>query len=438
MPSKGGGRRGGGAVPLAEALAAAIPHAAPLPQTPPTPSPLLEGMDESRPLQRGPEVDRFNELAARQDSLTPEESDELYRYRLRRLQTTGRALARSMYMPENELREALDRYRRRLRALRELGEIRRAQGLAAEETVDPSVDNRASDRLLEMESRRPVGLIAGSSDEPPLPEGNVRVPPGSFVPSPDDVPIYILAPDSQPSESLAGSVEAVAADGARVRLVHRPEDIPRDEPMPLVVNWGWAAPLPSDFVALNNPDAVRIASDQVESLRRLGSLAPRTVLNPSSLGLLGTERAVAKRRRGSHGSGKAVVACAGEPADRTGFDLYQEFIPSRREWRVNVLSGRVVSAYLKEPPADSPPDDLRPAWSFRRADVIPRGVVHVAREAASRVGLDYAGMDVVEDLDTGRVLCLEANTAPGASPETLRSFYGNVQRTLPGRARRAS
>ena len=207
--------------------------------------------------------------------------------------------------------------------------------------------------------------------------------------------------------------------------------------MPLVLNWGWADPLPADIVALNNPDAVRIASDQVESLRRLGGLAPRTVLNPSSLGLLGTQQAVAKRRRGSHGSGKAVVACAGEPADRSGYDLYQEFIPSRREWRVNVLSGRVVSAYLKEPPPDSPPESLRPDWSFRQADVLPRAVVHVAREASGRVGLDYAGIDVVEDLDTGRVLCLEANTAPGASPETLRSFYGQVQSTLRGRARRA-
>jgi glutathione synthase/RimK-type ligase-like ATP-grasp enzyme len=39
------------------------------------------------------------------------------------------------------------------------------------------------------------------------------------------------------------------------------------------------------------------------------------------------------------------------------------------------------------------------------------------------VGLDYAGVDVVEDLQTGRVLCLEANAAPGMSAETLRSLY---------------
>ncbi|MHB8509427.1 MAG: ATP-grasp domain-containing protein [Candidatus Dormibacteria bacterium] len=425
-------------MPLAEALAAAIQEPAPAPSTPRSPSSLLEGAEHTGALQRGPEVDRFNELAARQESLTPEESDELYRYRLRRLQTTGRMLEVSLSRTENELRDALDRHRRRLRALRDFEEIRGALGLPVEENVDREVDNRATDRLIEMENRRPPGLIAGSSEQRPLPEGQVRVPPASFAPSPDDVPIYILAPESQPSEALSASIDAVAADGARVHLVHRPEDIPRSDPMPLVLNWGWANPLPGDVVAINRPDAVRIASDQVESLQRFGGLAPRTVLNPSSLALLGTDRAVAKRRRGSRGSGKAVIDCAGERAGRTGYDLYQEFIPSRREWRVNLLSGRVVSAYLKEPPADSPPDALRPDWTFRRTDVLPRGVVHVAREGAQRVGLDYAGMDVMEDLDTGRVLCLEANTAPGASPETLRSFYGHVQQTLRGRARRAS
>ena len=90
MPSKGGSRRGGGAVPLAEALAAAIPEPAPVPSAPRSPRSVMEGAGHTGGLQRGPEVDRFNELAARQASLTAEESDELYRFRLRRLQTTGR------------------------------------------------------------------------------------------------------------------------------------------------------------------------------------------------------------------------------------------------------------------------------------------------------------------------------------------------------------
>src|SRR5260370_10265305 len=48
-----------------------------------------------RPLRRGVDVERFNELAAREDGLVPEEGEELYRYRLRRVQSRLRQLARA-------------------------------------------------------------------------------------------------------------------------------------------------------------------------------------------------------------------------------------------------------------------------------------------------------------------------------------------------------
>jgi hypothetical protein len=41
----------------------------------------------NRSLQRSAEVDRFNELARRQNELTPEELDELYGHRLRQLES---------------------------------------------------------------------------------------------------------------------------------------------------------------------------------------------------------------------------------------------------------------------------------------------------------------------------------------------------------------
>ena len=106
--------------------------------------------------------------------------------------------------------------------------------------------------------------------------------------------------------------------------------------------------------------------------------------------------------------------------------------------RVSVLSGRVVSAYVKHRPEGSGPDDLSPDWRYERASVLPRSVVTAAREAAQRVGLDYAGVDVVEDRSCGRVYCLEANAAPGMSEDTVRSFYAHVQQALRGRAARAS
>jgi hypothetical protein len=438
MPSKRGGRERAASVPLAEALASAI-QASSAPASTPSPPAAVDLSNENQALRRGEEVDRFNDLVFRQDSLTPEESDELYRFRVRRLLTTGRALERSAYVSEEELRQNLDRYRRRLEALRAFESLRAEQGRPVEPfAIDASAEERAQARLLQLARAREHGLIGGATENVPAAPGTVRVPTLPFAPTADDVPLYVLASPTQPSDALGRSIDVVAASGARVRLVHDPAEIPRDDPMPMVLNWGYREPLLRDVVALNRPEAVRIAADQVESLRRLRELAPRTVLHPDDLMLLRSERAVAKRRRGSQGRGKAVIACDGEPEGRAAFDLYQEFIPNRREWRVSVLSGRIVSAYLKEPPVDAASVDLRPDWIHRRTDVLPRAVARVAREAASRVGLDYSGIDMIQDLDTGRVLCLEANAAPGMSEDTIRALYGQIQLTLRGRQRRAS
>jgi glutathione synthase/RimK-type ligase-like ATP-grasp enzyme len=67
----------------------------------------------------------------------------------------------------------------------------------------------------------------------------------------------------------------------------------------------------------------------------------------------------------------------------------------------------------------------------------PRAVVSVAREAGRCIGLDYAGVDVIED-PNGRIYCLEANAAPGMSEHTLRSLYAQLQQTVRGRLREAS
>ena len=412
MPSKGGRRQQAGAElgvgGLAEALSAAA-------QAPPDWNALgFAAVDLARPLQRGAETERFSELARRQDELTPEELDELYRYRLRRLQARLRRLDRvSSSEDEEPIRAALDDLDSRLAEIQRLEEVRQAAGLPAGYEVDLSAQAAAVDRLLELSRRRVPGLIAGGDPSTPQPRGDERIREGAFRPSAQDVPVYVLAPRSIPSDAVARNVEAVAGQGARLHLVHDATEVPRDGAIPpLVLNWGSAEPMPSDLVALNRPDAVHVSSDQVESIRCLGDLAPRTVARPDDTGLLGSERVVAKRRHGARGSGKAVIRADAGWSERVRYDLFQEFIPERREYRVSVLSGQIASAYLKRPPIGTSPEDLRPGWSFERAQTLPRAVAATAREAARRIGLDYAGVDVIEDLRTGRVYCLEANAAP--------------------------
>src|SRR6266702_3310084 len=287
-----------------------------------------------RPLRRGVDVERFNELAAREDALVPEEeAEELYRYRLRRVQSRLRQLARaSNRADEAGIRAALDDLDGRMAELRRLEHERQRGGLALGYELELDQRQAAIDQLLELARRRPPGLVAGSNQAPTQPTGEVRFPPIAFQPSQNDVPVYIIAPRSIPSDAVARNVEAVAHQGANLHLVHEASEIPRGQAMPpLVLNWGGTDSLPADLTALNRPDAVRIASDQVESLRRLGELAPLTVLRPDDMHLLGSDRVVAKQRQGARGSGKAVIANDAPWSDRARYDLFQEFISDRAE-----------------------------------------------------------------------------------------------------------
>src|SRR3989442_1618958 len=90
----------------------------------------------------------------------------------------------------------------------------------------------------------------------------------------------------------------------------------------------------------------------------------------------------ARSRATASGRGKAVIFADAGWGERVRYDLFQEFIPERREYRVSMLSGRVVSAYVKRPPQGTSPEDLRPDWSFEQAQVVPAAVVSTAREAA--------------------------------------------------------
>jgi hypothetical protein len=401
-------------------------------------TPIFDTAELGRSLRRGGEVERFNELTSREASLTAEESDELYRYRLRRLLTRIRRLERSSATDdEAAISENLADFRGRLDEVRRFEAARRSAALPAGYDIDTSAEERALNRLLEMASRRPRGLIAGGDGAGAQVSGNVRLREEPFAPSPDDVPVYVLVPPSLPSDALLRNVQAVSAQGARLHYVRDLAEIPQANDPPLILNWGSSQPMPPEAVALNRPEAVRIASDQVASLERLRELAPRTVRNPNDVGLLGTSRLVAKRRHGSRGSGKAIIEAGAPAAELAGYDCYQEFVSAGREYRVSILNDQVVSAYLKRPVEGATIPTLRPDWTFERCQVLPRAVAVAAREAARRVGLDYAGIDIIENQQTGRVYCLEANAAPGMSEETVRSLYAHIQQTLRGRVARA-
>lgn len=269
MPSKGGSRTAGDAQPLTEVLAAVIRSAGANPGSggaaaAAAPLPPLPDAELTRPLRQGVEVARFNELAARDPAtLRAEESAELLRYRLRRALSSGRALDRMAHSwNENEIRDNLDRYRRRLNRLRELEETR---GRPDQEpvAVDPGVEERALARLSTLAARGPNGLIAGEGAQPQAQPGFERIPALAFNPSAADVPLYILAPNSLPSDALAANVEALRQAGARVHLVHDAAEIPHGELPSLLLNWGSTQPIPAGWWSSTRRS--RCASPQTRS-----------------------------------------------------------------------------------------------------------------------------------------------------------------------------
>ena len=87
--------------------------------------------------------------------------------------------------------------------------------------------------------------------------------------------------------------------------------------------------------------------------------------------------------------------------------LLCQFIPDALHWRIIVLGGRVIASYRNKRVTD----DFRSAGPTDRADFDaqpPRQVAEIAIRATQASGLEFAGVDVLED-PAGGVWFLEAN-----------------------------
>ncbi len=256
-------------------------------------------------------------------------------------------------------------------------------------------------------------------------------------------------PESVPSDTARNTVFVLPPSGNRSNLWRNLEgsgvtpvfsfsDIPSDAQT--VVFWGrsateeqreqLAANFPSATILNANPD-----SNKTSMLAKLGELAPRTTHSPEQAMEWNGGRAVAKRSRNtSRGQGKEVLDLTQEGIqNRTArYDLFQEFIPNREEWRVSVArigdEVRPLTAYKKNPPPNTSNDTLDPQWQFTREDSIPAPVLDLVLEGARRCGSELAGVDIIRDRDSGKYYVLELNNAPGMSRDTISRLiqeFGN-------------
>lgn len=285
------------------------------------------------------------------------------------------------------------------------------------ETPAPVVPRRPAPQA-QLPPRRTLPVVAPQSVAVDNPGGSVAVPDLALHPTRHDTTIAFYIPRGVNAEPTRPNLESVAAHGAKLVVIDDPRRAPQDS---IFVNWGGYEGIPDD--ALNTGDAVTRCRNKVQNVQALGDLAPMTVLDPTLVGTLPGNRIVAKRRYGQQGSGKAVISKDSSARTLGQYEIFQEFIPHRREYRVSVLNGdRIVTAMLKKPQSNDP-EALAGGFRFDRLQSISQTVADVALAAAQRTGLGYTGVDVVEDLDTGRVLCFETNSAPGMAPSTIRNLY---------------
>jgi RimK family alpha-L-glutamate ligase len=249
--------------------------------------------------------------------------------------------------------------------------------------------------------------------------------------------------DSKESKAILNAVEALGYDTEWLReentLVRIDGETVRVEPsVDIVVNRlllsntdqpteeiGIAQTLAAHRPMLNPPEATAVAAHKMATATRLaraGIPVPKTLLALSG-SVLNAHRhefgpeAVYKTAIGTHGGGAWKVetddVLTAKVGKRRAF--LQELVGDRehpRDARVYVVGGEVVGAMYRYAAGEDWRTNVHLGGRVEDATAdLPQPALDIAREAASVVGLDYAGVDLIES--DGRWVVLEANPTAG-------------------------
>lgn len=190
---------------------------------------------------------------------------------------------------------------------------------------------------------------------------------------------------------------------------------------------------------VNSIEALRNASDKLRAFQLMRSQGvPVPNFWPSSSELPTFESSsttlLARTRRGWQGQGITVWE-AGRSTTPPLADLYVEYVPNRREYRVHVFQGRVIRVqgkYLDFPEQHTNPyiQNYQQGFRFRSPNVqVNQDRLDAAVAAVAALGLDFGAVDLLigEDRQT---YVLEVNTAPSCSPLTARAYVDSFAELL--------
>lgn len=207
-------------------------------------------------------------------------------------------------------------------------------------------------------------------------------------------------------------------------IQHVRNDQPFPDDIQMVFRWGCTSNLPIRCKVVNSAEAIHTVADKA-SFRKLtadAGLAPTTWLDYNNVPVDAQGELLGPLvvRRATHHQGKYLHVCKTLPELVRACQLYEEdyyiseYIPKVAEYRVFVVSGRVVWVANK-----TPADKDAVAWNVAqggRFDNVrfgnwPMRVVEAAIESFLLSGLDFGGVDVMVD-EAGKAYVLEINSAP--------------------------
>jgi len=128
-----------------------------------------------------------------------------------------------------------------------------------------------------------------------------------------------------------------------------------------------------------------------------------------------------------HTKGRDIVLHRpGEPAPRR--DFWTRLINKSAEYRIHVFQGLAVRSGTKLPEPDA---DRGIIWNLDNRYLLhyeypaPRAAKDLAKAAVAACGLDFAAVDVLQDMN-GILYVLELNTAPGLHGNTTQKYAEKI------------
>jgi glutathione synthase/RimK-type ligase-like ATP-grasp enzyme len=205
----------------------------------------------------------------------------------------------------------------------------------------------------------------------------------------------------------------------------------------IVLRWGGVeGDRYEDRRTLNKSAAIRTASSKVHSLRRFreaGVPVPRFTTDPNEARQWGTV-VFGRTSQGFGGRGITVYQPGTNPGHH---ELFTEFIPNEREYRLHVCGGLVISIqrkYLERPNLDDHGyiKNHQHGYVFQTPQKeLNKSRQEAAIAAVEALGLDFGAVDLVVDRDNKEYV-LEVNTAPALSPLRLQHYAEALRKVLRG------